>query len=708
MRKISYKLAVCFFALAISISAVGQKKNFTYEQLYNSAPTNFTKTLPSIKGWADNNHYLELRRDEKGNQELVAVNIKTGNTRTYEKTIEPSLPSLSSVNFTKNEKNPTFSPDGKWVAFTRNNNLYALEVASKKELQLTTDGSDSILNGYASWVYYEEILGRSSQYRAFWWSPDSRNIVYMRFDDSPVPVYPIYVSSGQHGYLERARYPKPGDKNPEVRIGITSVENPKTIWADFNQKDDQYFGQPIWTPAGRLLIQWMNRQQDNLKVYGIDLITGRKEEIYDEKQKTWIDLDENARFAFLTGGQFIIKSDKDGWENLYLHDATGKLINQVTSGNFWGTAILKVDEKSKSVYFRARKENSARFDIYKANLHGKSITKISSGDYNHEQVYISPDGKHYITCYSNLSTPTTIALADAKGKIIREIGSIRGPEFDNYNLPRSVLVRVKSADSLFDLPVIIKYPVNFDSTKRYPVIISIYGGPNAGSVYDRWQSVGNSTQWLAQEGVIQVAFDNRSSGHFGKNGLNYIHRQLGKWEIEDYMACGKWLRSQKWIDTNKVAMTGGSFGGYMTCMALTYGSDIFTHGIANASVTDWHLYDSHYTERYMDTPGENSDGYKTTSVLTYAAKYKGLLRIIHGSSDDNVHMQNSVQFINLLQNMGKHFELMLYPGERHGIGAVDPAKSIHNQNETMRFWYQNLLNKPVPAQFSGQGGQRAF
>jgi dipeptidyl-peptidase 4 len=203
--------------------------------------------------------------------------------------------------------------------------------------------------------------------------------------------------------------------------------------------------------------------------------------------------------------------------------------------------------------------------------------------------------------------------------------------------------------------------------------------------------------------MIQVSFDNRSSGHFGKEGLNYIHRQLGKYEIEDYMACAKWLAKQNWVDASKIAITGGSFGGYITCMALTYGADVFTHGIANSSVTDWSLYDTHYTERFMDTPKENPEGYKITSVMTYADRYKGLLRIVHGTSDDNVHMQNSIQFINKLEDQKKHFEMMLYPGERHGIGG---NKGQHSRLEAYKFYYDNLLGKPMPAKFWGVPTER--
>lgn len=708
MRKCSVA-CIAFTLLLVTSAGAQQKKDFTYDQVFKGSTTNVQQQMPQINKWVDDEHYLEMKKDnaDGGKMKLMSVDVKTGNAVAYMEPAaeaKPTNPSIPSLGLKNNEKNPTFSPDGKWVAFTRNNNLYAMEVATKKEVQFTSDGNDSILNGYASWVYYEEILGRGGRYRAFWWSPDSKKLVFMRFDDSPVPVFPIYVIDGQHGYLEQQRYPKPGDKNPNVRIGLASVDNPSgVVWGDFNEKDDQYFGQPIWTPDNKLWVQWMNRGQDNLKIYEV-AANGSKKEIYDEKQTTWIDLDETSRIEFLASGKgFILKSDKDGWENLYLHDMSGKQLNQITTGNFWGTVILKVDEKAKQLYIRARKENSARFDIYKIGMDGKGLTRLSFGEYSHDQVSISPNGKYFITTYSNVSTPARMALVDAKGKVVRELYDSRGADFDNYNIAKTEIKRVKSADGLFDLPVSITYPINFDPNKKYPILISIYGGPNAGTVYDRWRPAGGTTAWWAQEGMIQVAFDNRSSGHFGKKGLNYIHRNLGKNEIEDYITCAKWLRSQSWTDTNKVAITGGSFGGYMTCMALTYGADVFTHGVANASVTDWQFYDTHYTERFMDTPQENPEGYKATSVMTYADRYKGLLRIVHGTSDDNVHMQNSLHLISKLQDLKRHFEYMTYPGERHGIGGNNAAKGLHNRTEAYQFYYNYLLNKPMPPQFWGVG-----
>ena len=285
-----------------------------------------------------------------------------------------------------------------------------------------------------------------------------------------------------------------------------------------------------------------------------------------------------------------------------------------------------------------------------------------------------------------------MALVDTKGKQLRELGNAKGEAFATTALAKTELLRVKSEDGKYDLPLRIVWPANYDKNKKYPLMISIYGGPNAGTVYDGWQ-LNMQQQWWAKEGMIQVAMDHRASGHFGKEGVNYMHRNLGYWEMKDWITIVKWLIENAGVDKNKVAISGFSYGGYMSAYALTYGADYFTHGLAGGSVTDWSLYDSHYTERFMDTPKENPEGYKTSSVYSYVDQYKGLLRIYHGTMDDNVHMQNSIQLIKKLQEKKKHFEFMLYPGGRHGWGG---NQQLHSQNEIAMFIYKNLLEREVP------------
>lgn len=686
-------------AMATTCLAHAQQKTISFEQAFKGAPSNLLQPLPKPGDWIDNNHYLETKKSPEGNLTQYSVDAKTGKSVEYTGNTPAKDPAAVPAPKIEGARNITASPDGKYFAYTKaDNNLYITEAATSKETRLSTDGNDSLLNGYASWIYYEEILGRASRYKAFWWSPDGKQLAFMHFDETGMPVFPIYVADGQHGYLEKERYPKPGDKNPNVKIGIVSIEKGSTVWADFNDQDDQYFGAPLWSPDGSLWVQWMNRGQNQLKVFSI-AADGAKKLIYEEEQKTWIDLDDANRFHFLPSGRsFILASDASGWRHLYLHDISGKRLAQLTSGDYSVGEVYNIDEKAKKLYFAARKENSTRWDLYSVGFDGKQLFRHSFGDYSFKEMKWSPDHQYFITSYSNLATVPTLALVDKKGKLIRELANAKGTELDAMALPKKELVRVKSADGLFDLPVLITYPLNFDPNKKYPVLVSIYGGPNAGTVYDQYRYTPTEL-WWAKEGMVQVAFDNRSSGHFGKKGENYIHRQLGKYEIEDFMTCAKYLKTLSWVNPTKMAITGGSFGGYMTCMALTYGADVFNYGVANAAVTDWSLYDTHYTERYMDTPAENPEGYKNTSVLSYVGKYKGLLRIVHGTTDDNVHMQNSIQLVSALQDLGKHFEAMVYPNERHGIGMNKAAKRIHNGLEAASFYYQNLLEKPVPSVF---------
>ena len=596
------------------------------------------------------------------------------------------------------EKNPTLSPDGKYVGYTKNNNLYTLNLADKKEIAITNEDTKGILNGYASWVYFEEIFGRPTQYRAFWWSPDSKYISFMRFDERKVPMFPIYNSDGQHGYIEETRYPKVGDANPTVKIGWAAPTGGTITWADFNEQEDQYFGWPIWNPnTNSMWLSWMDRGQNNLKIYELDMVNGSKKEVYKEYQKTWIDLEDrvSGRINFLANNKgYIAQSDASGWNQLYLYDMTGKLLNPITNGKYTVTGIKLIDEKNSTIYFTARGiENTARIDFYNVGFDGKNLKRLSVGEYNYSQINLAPDAKHFVAVYSNVKTPTSIAVIDIPKKgaaAVQELGTAVEANYNADNFAKTELIRIKSADGLYELPALVTWPKNMDPNKKYPLLVSIYGGPNAGTVMDSWSNPASKENW-AKEGLIQVAFDHRASGHFGKEGVNYMYRNLGYWEMQDYMTMAKWFIANGSADPKKICITGFSYGGYMSCYALTYGASVFTHAMAGGSVVDWSLYDSHYTERYMDTPGENPEGYKSSSVLSYVKDFKGTLQLVHGTSDDNVHMQNSIQFLSALEDNGKEVEFMLYPGGRHGWGA---AKGKHFTELKNKFIYTHLLEKP--------------
>ena len=692
------------------LPVIAQKKELTDDQYFRSNFKGIIQPLPIVTKWIDDTHVTLLKNDKK-----YIVDCRTGVEAEAPETeiivtgaVKPAAYFKNNDLFIKingqdiqltsdkeKEVNPTMSPDGNYVGYTKNNDLYAVNINTKKESRLTSDGTDLILNGYASWVYMEEILGRAGRYRAFWWSPDSRKIAFFRSDDTKVPVFTITNSKGLHGEVENTRYPKVGDPNPAVKVGMVKPDGSDIVWVKINEQDDQYFGLPYWKPDGSaLLVQWMPRSQDELKILEADTATGELKDFYTEQQKTWVQLDdEGERISFLKNGKgVIIVSDKTGWKHLYYHDMNGKLINPITTGNFTVTNIEHIDEKNGLVYFCARgRENTARKDYYVVGLNGRNLKRLTFGEFNHTLISPSPSGTYFVTTYSNSATPTRMTLMNNKGVVIKELGNSKGAEFATYNLAKSELLRIPSDDKKFDLPMKVTWPLNMDPSKKYPVLISTYGGPDAGTCWDTW-ALNGPQQWYAKEGLIQVVMDHRASGHFGKEGVNYMYRDMGHWELVDYSTMVKWLVANRNADPAKICITGFSYGGYMSTLALTKASDVFTHAMAGGPVVDWTLYDSHYTERFMDLPSENPEGYKTGNVLNYVDNYKGVMQIVHGEIDDNVHLQNSLQLISKLQDAKKNFEFMIYPGGRHGWGG---NKGLHYQNLRTQFIYKYLLEKPV-------------
>jgi dipeptidyl-peptidase-4 len=660
--------------------------------------------MGSRNTWVDDTHYTDVQKDKDGKDATVLVDAATGKSKPYIQKTEIPAPRPTVVvkdgelwysdgsaaaarQITANpglEVNPRLSPDKNRVAFTRNNDLYVIDLATNLERRLTMDGTSLIYNGYASWVYFEEILGRPSQYAAFWWSPDSRKVSFLRFDDTDVPLYILMRGDSLHGAPEYTRYPVPGDPNPKVKLGFADVETGKLSWAKFDYNVDQYIAWPSWKPDSKeMLIQVLNRDQNHMQFFMVNPATGDLRKIYDEERQTWVDFFEDIH-VLENGSGFIVNSYRNDWHNLYYHNWDGKVLAHLTDVKWRVSGISKVDEQKGMVYFTGRPE-SAENQFFSVKLDGSGFTQLTEGAGSHN-ASLSPGGSYLIDNWTSVINPGKKELRDSRGKLVRLLKETP-MEYDVTKHHKAEYVRIPSTDG-FQLPAVITYPVNFDPAKKYPVVFTIYGGPDAGGVRNAYP--GNRAGWFAQNGIITINVDHRASGHFGKKGIDYMWRNLGKWELIDYGEAVKWLRAKPYVDGTRMGITGGSYGGYTTCMALTAGAEYWTHGMALYSVTDWGLYDNIYTERFMDTPKQNPEGYKNGSAMNFAANLKGKLYIVHGEMDDNVHMQNSIQLISKLQDANKEFQFMMYPNGRHGWGG---PKATHVQELQNKFWLKEFFGK---------------
>ena len=613
--------------------------------------------------------------------------------------------------------NLTYSPDQTKLAFTRDNDLYVVDIETEVETRLTFDGSDVILNGYASWVYYEEILGRPSRYKAFWWSPDSKKIGFYRFDNSQVPMFPIYsafanpeaaASQSQSprvtdlalgGSLSETRYPKAGQTNPQVQIGIVDLGSNETTWADFNAADDQYFGIPFWGPDSQeFFIARMPRLQNTIDLYAVSVADGSKRHVYNEIYKTWLNWFEGV--VFTDKGLYMAREFETGWQQIYFLSYDGQIFRRLTDGPNWDVSIARVDEAKGDVYFTAKRDAVAKQALYKVDKKGV-ITAMTDPAYNATNISFSPDGKYFVASLSNVTTPNHVAVFPTSGKNIRKgnvIADMKGKDFEPSKYALGELVYMTTEDG-FKLPGMIVYPKDFDPTKKYPVHVDIYGGPNTPLVRDRWVTPNASNQWYSENGIIQITVDPRAAGHNGRAGLDMIYRQLTVWEVKDFCAWASWLQSLPYVDGDKIGVEGFSFGGTMTCMLLMQAPDKFHYGIAGGGVYDWALYDSHYTERYMDTPQNNPEGYAVSKVMNYVSGYPTdyksmqivepvMLKLTHGTGDDNVHHQNTLQLLDVMHQEGKKFDFMIYPDGMHGYHGY---QGKHFRNANQEFWLKYLV-----------------
>ena len=582
----------------------------------------------------------------------------------------------------------SFSPDSRLVAFVRANNLYVSDVATGRETQLTSDGSAKVLNGRLDWVYEEEIYGRGEN-RAYWWSPDSTRLAFLRIDDSPVPSYAVVDHIPYEQHVEQWDYPKAGDPNPLVKLGVARVTGGPASWIDFAKyaPADLLVVRVGWTPNGQKVVYAaQNRTQTWLDLNLADPGSGATQTILRETSKFWISADDVTLPSWLKDGSFLWLSDRSGWRHLYHYQPDSTLIKQVTTGNWELRTLHGVDESGGWVYFSGTEHSPIGGDVYRIRLDGSGLRRLSTVDGTHSAEF-SPSFGFFVDTWSSVTTPPQSRLHKGDGTQVRIIDENPVPALGDYRLATPELLQVKTRDGFVMEAMMIK-PPDFDPSRRYPVYQFTYGGPHAQQVRNAW---GGSQymyhQLLAQKGIIVWICDNRTASGKGSESVWPVYKNFGESELRDIEDGVNWLKQQPYVDASRIGIHGWSYGGYMTSYALTH-SKSFVMGIAGGTVSDWRDYDTVYTERFMGLPSENPDGYRKSSPRFAAGDLSGSLLLIHGMIDDNVHLANTVQFVYELQKAQKPFQLMLYPKSRHGV--TDPQLVKHLRSTMLSFVLEHL------------------
>jgi len=610
------------------------------------------------------------------------------------------------------ELETAFSPDGKMVSFVRGNNLFVVELATGKIKNLTRDGGEKILNGYLDWVYEEELYGRGNK-RGYWWSPDSRFIAFLRTDENPVPKFLLVDHIPTDQRVENTDYPQAGDKNPLVMLGIADVTKNNIVpnvsripkiggkipagiarfgdavrFVDLSKyaPEDFLISRVAWSPDSQTVIfQAQNRTQTFLDLNAANVNDGKIKNILREDSPTWVEVIDNP--TYLKDGSFVWQSARGGFKHLYHIDRNGKIIKQITSGKWEVRDFYGVDEQNGYAYFSAAGEHSwIAEDVYRVRLDGKSLTRLTQTEGMHRAQF-SPDFSQFIDIWSDINTPPEQRLYKSDGTFLKVLDENRVDVLKNYRFGRTQFLNVKTRDG-FPMEAMMIVPPDFDSSKKYPVMSFTYSGPHAPQVKNQWG--GNAwmfKQLLAQKGYIIWVCDNRTASGKGVESERSVYQNFGESELRDLTDGFNYLKSQSYVDPTRIGMYGWSFGGFMTSYTMTH-SDILKMGIAGGLVGDWALYDSIYTERYMRTPRENPIGYGKSTVIGAAKNLNGRLLIIHGTMDNNVHMQNAMQLVFELEKAGKQFDLMVYPTQRHGV--QNPLQVKHLNQMMLDYILRNL------------------
>ena len=575
---------------------------------------------------------------------------------------------------------PVFSPDGKMIAYVKENNIYIYDVTSKTNSQITSDGKkNEIINGITDWVYEEEF----AFVRAFDWSKDSKKIGFIRFDETQVPEYSMSIfAKNLYPKVETFKYPKAGEKNSLVSLHLYIVDSKITKKVDLSQYNDFYIPRIEWTnDANVLSAKILNRHQDNLDLLLVDGTTAATKVVLKEKDKSYIDFVDKDNLTFLNDNSFIWTSEQDGFNHIYWYDKSGKLINQVTKGIWEVTEYYGFDEKTKSVYYQSTENGSINRDVYRISLDGKNKTRLSQNLGTNAATF-SPNFEYFINSFSSASQPTTYTLNDSKsGKQLQVIVNNEAltSKLKAYNLPQKEFFVLKTEKGN-ELNAWILKPKDFDPSKKYPVFMYQYSGPGSQEVKNSWNDYDD--YWfmmLTQQGYIVACVDGRGTGFKGADFKKVTYKQLGKHEVEDQIDAAKVIGNYPYVDKSRIGIWGWSYGGFMSSNCILKGNDIFKMAIAVAPVTNWRFYDSVYTERFMQTPQENPSGYDNNSPINFAEKLKGKYLLIHGSADDNVHVQNSMQMMEALIQANKQFDSQIYPDKNHGIYGGNTRIQLFNK-----------------------------
>lgn len=700
--------------LLIPILTTAQKKEITLDDIYKKG-TFRGEFVRADFGETDSNPEIKTDdlKDENGKSfgradDMIfgknpnAVILKKGVEQIYRRSsksyiylYEPNTKTLTKLGKDK-ALHPSFSPDGKKIAYVMNNNLYVYDIATKKTKAITTDGKwNFVINGNCDWVYEEEFEFT----QAYDWSPKGNYIAFYRFDESKVKEYEFTLFNNEYNKQYSYKYPKAGEDNSKVDIYIYNVASGKKVKAQYEQ-GDIYIPRIKWTQDDNsLVVYWMNRHQDDLKLLLTNAKTGTSNLLYQEKNKYFVEINDDWWFL-KDGKNYLFASEMSGYRQLYLYGLDGKNKIQLTKGNFDITDINGVDEKNGLIYYTVAYPRPMDRNLFVTNFEGSKTAQLTQGESWH-RITLNDEFTKFYDFNSDINTPQTVTLNTivSKGnfygasleKTVNESSKLKA-KIDEYGFGKVEFIRVPNTKGDTLNGWMLK-PANFDANKKYPVLFCNYGGPGSQQVANRFGAASTWHQLLAQRGFIVVSIDNTGTGFRGEEFKKKTYLQLGKYEIEDQIDAAKYLATKSFVDKNKIGHWGWSFGGFMSALAITKGNDIFSGAISVAPVTNWRFYDNIYTERYMRTPKENASGYDDNSPINFTDRIKGKYLLIHGTADDNVHFQNSVQMVKALVKSNIDFQSAYYPDKNHGISGMADNTTYHLWNKMTNWVLDNLGNE---------------